>query len=50
MGHREQQTPAVQRLSELALEAGILAFDLAGTYQRSRGDARIFAREKEILT
>lgn len=30
MGHRGQQTPAVQRLSELALEAGILALDRGG--------------------
>jgi hypothetical protein len=40
----------VNRPSELALESGILALDRVGTYSLSRGDARILAAEKEILT
>ena len=45
-----QHSTAAHRPSELALEAGILALDRLGTYQRSRGDARIFARGREMLT
>jgi hypothetical protein len=40
----------VNRPSEMALESGILALDRVGIYPRSRGDARILAEGKEILT
>jgi hypothetical protein len=50
MGRSSKEGAAADRPSELAVEGGILAFDQLGIYLRSRSDARILAKGKQILT